>query len=206
MANRQFSPGRRDVLQTSIAMATAGLAGLSPARAAPGARPQEEPAKPAAAVPARARDVESIDAIIAALYDSISGPPGRRDWDRIRSLFHPGARLIPCFPTTPDQERGPSSCRVLTIDEFIKAIERSVKEQGFFEREIARRVERFGAIAHVFSTYESRRSEKDAQPFVRGINSIQLFFDGKRWWTVTIFWDGERPGQPIPVEYLPRRR
>jgi hypothetical protein len=98
-----------------------------------------------------------------------------------------------------------TSSRVLSVDEFLQAIEPRVKEEGFFEREIARRVERFGAIAHVFSTYESRRAETDPQPFARGINSIQLFFDGQRWWVVTIFWDSERPNQPIPAEYLPKR-
>ena len=66
---------------------------------------------------------------------------------------------------------------------------------------------RFGAVAHVFSTYESRTLvELILKPFTRGINSIQLFFDGKRWWTVTIFWDSERPGQAIPVEYLPKKK
>lgn len=95
-----------------------------------------------------------------------------------------------------------TSTRVLTTEDFIKAIEPRVKAEGFFEQEITRRVERFGAVAHVFSTYESRHALDDPQPFVRGINSFQLFFDGHRWWVVTIFWDSERPGQPIPAEYL----
>jgi hypothetical protein len=137
---------------------------------------------------------------MAALYDSISGPAGKRDWDRLRSLFLPGARLIP-------SRRGAdasNAARVFSVDEFIGAIEPRVKDEGFFEREVYRRGERFGAIAHVFSTYESRRAKEDPKPFVRGINSIQLFFDGKRWWVVTIFWDSERPDQPIPEEYLPK--
>ena len=46
--------------------------------------------------PADPRDVESIDAIIAAAYDVISGPAGqKRDWNRERSLFYPGARIMP---------------------------------------------------------------------------------------------------------------
>jgi hypothetical protein len=64
-------------------------------------------------------------------------------------------------------------------------------------------VERFGSIAHVFSTYESRHTAQDSVPFTHGINSIQLFFDGTRWWVVTVFWDAERPGLTIPREYLP---
>ncbi len=108
------------------------------------------------------------------------------------------------FRRADDNEKGKSAMRVFTVDEFIKLIEPRTKTEGFFEREIARRVERFGAVAHVFSTYESRKAESDPVPFVRGINSIQLFFDGKRWWAVTIFWDSERPDQPIPAEFLPR--
>jgi hypothetical protein len=162
-------------------------------------RPQEKEgatAKPAA----RPGDVGSIEAILSALYDSISGPAGTRDWDRLRSLFLPGARLIP-------SRRGAdmtSAARVLTVEEFIEAVAPRVRDEGFFEREIHRRLDRFGAIAHVFSTYESRRSKEDAKPFVRGVNSIQLFFDGKRWWVVTVFWDSERPDQLIPAEYLPK--
>ena len=78
------------------------------------------------------------------------------------------------------------------------ALERS----GFFEREIARRTERFGSVLHVFSTYESRRAASDAAPFARGINSIQLVNDGTRWWVVTILWDSERKDNPIPAAYL----
>ena len=101
------------------------------------------------------------------------------------------------------QADGSSLARVLSVEDFINAVEPRTKEEGFFEREIHRRVERFGSVAHVFSSYESRHARDDVRPFVRGINSIQLFFDGKRWWVVTIFWDSERPDQPIPAEYLP---
>ncbi len=150
----------------------------------------------------RAKDVESIDAIVSALYDSISGPAGTRDWDRLRSLFHEGARLIPCR-RLPDGAG--NAARVLSVEDFIRLVEPNVQKQGFFEREIQRGTERFGATAHVFSTYESRHAKGDPEPFVRGINSIQLFFDGKRWWVVTIYWDSERPDQPIPREYLPKK-
>jgi hypothetical protein len=166
---------------------------------------QDEKAKPPAAVAARPDDVKSIDAIIAAVYDVISGPAGERDWDRMRSLFVSEARLIPCFPASKDAAKPANATRVWTVDDYIKRAGPSFKTSGFFEREIARRVERFGAVAHVFSTYESRHAANDLEPFARGINSIQLFFDGTRWWTVTIFWDSERPGQTIPEDYLPKK-
>jgi hypothetical protein len=203
--SEQVSCNRREALRisASAAGAAAGLTAISLTGATRGA--DDEKAKPPAAVPAKPEDIGSIDALVAALYSAISGPAGHRDLDRLRSLFRPDARLIVCLAARRDEEKGTTSMRVFTIDEFIKMIEPRVKSEGFFEREITRRVERFGSVAHVFSTYESRRQENDPQPFVRGINSIQLFFDGKRWWAVTIFWDSERPGQSIPAEYLPKR-
>jgi hypothetical protein len=144
-------------------------------------------------------DVASIDSIVAALYDVISGPAGKkRDWDRMRSLFIPGARLIP----TGKRQSGEVASRVLTVEDYISGSTKALEEGGFFEREIARRTETFGSIAHVFSTYDSRRKADDAKPFARGINSIQLMNDGKRWWIVTIFWQGEGPDNPLPEKYL----
>jgi hypothetical protein len=171
------------------------------------ARAQDEKSKPPAAVAAKPDDVKSMDAILAAVYDTISGPAGGRDWDRLRSLFLADARLIACgkAPQGQDQDKPAIRARVLTVGEYIKLVEPRAKAEGFFEREIARRVDRFGAVAQVFSTYELRHAAADPEPFVRGINSIQLFFDGTRWWVVTIFWDSERPGQAIPDEYLPKR-
>jgi hypothetical protein len=158
---------------------------------------QEAP-KPAAARP---DDVKSAEAIVAAVYDVISGPAGqKRDWDRMRSLFVPGARLIPAVP----KEGGGATARVLDVDGYIQRSGPVLERDGFFEREIARRTEAFGNIAHVFSTYESKHTKADPKPFARGINSMQLLKDGDRWWIVTIFWDSERASSPIPSEYLPK--
>lgn len=146
-------------------------------------------------------DLTTIDGIIAALYDSISGPAEeKRDIVRFRSLFIEGARLIPVRPSP----EGGATAEVLDVDEFFRIASENFKVAGFFEREIARRTEAFGCVTHVFSTYESRRAEGDAEPFARGINSIQLLKDGSRFRVVTIFWDFERPDNPIPPEYLPR--
>jgi len=92
---------------------------------------------------------------------------------------------------------------ILDIEGFIARVEPFFDESGFYEKEIARRTEQFGQIAHVWSTYESRHSEDDPEPFMRGINSIQLFNDGKRWWIVSIYWQQENAGAPIPEKYLP---
>lgn len=153
----------------------------------------------AAAPAANPADVASIDAIIAAVYDVISGPAGKkRDWDRMRSLFAPGARLIPTGP----RPNGGVGSRVLTVDEYITRASAFFEKEGFYERETARRTESFGSIAHAFSTYESRHAPNDAQPFQRGINSIQLMNDGQRWWILTIFWQGEDKANPLPQKYL----
>ncbi|MBI4544128.1 MAG: hypothetical protein HY703_02905 [Gemmatimonadetes bacterium] len=140
-----------------------------------------------------------MDAILGALYDVISGPKGqKRNWDRMRSLFVPGARLIPVGPNP----EGGFRARVLTLEDYILAAAPFFEANGFFEREIARRTERFGNMVHVFSTYQSRRAAEDPAPFARGINSIQLMYDGARWWVVTVFWEAERPDNPLPEKYL----
>jgi hypothetical protein len=147
-------------------------------------------------------DVASIDAIINAAYDGISGPAGeKRDWDRERSLYIPGARLIPTAMKAGGQgiDLAP---QVLDIDGFIARVEPFFEKEGFYEKEIARRTEQFGNIAHVWSTYESRHDPNDPEPFIRGINSIQLFNDGTRWWIVSIYWQQEERHHPIPEKYI----
>jgi len=148
-------------------------------------------------------DVVTIDSIITAAYDAISGPAGeKRDWDRERSLYIPGARLIPTAMDAGTEILDPRPL-ILDIEGFIARVEPFFDKSGFYEKEIARRTERFGQIAHVWSTYESRHNQDDPQPFMRGINSIQLFNDGKRWWIVSIYWQQENVSAPIPEKYLP---
>jgi len=167
---------------------------------APAAAPAATPAVAGApAHPAAPADVSSMDAILKSLYDVISGPAGqKRDWDRFRSLFYEGARLIPA--TKPAD--GPPRARVLDVEGYVTRASGNMSSQGFYEKEVARRVDQFGSIAQVFSTYESRRAADDAKPFARGINSIQLYHDGTRYWIITIFWDAERADNPLPAKYL----
>ena len=153
-----------------------------------------------ATVQAKPEDVNSIEAILAATYDVISGPAGKqRNWDRFRSLFYPGARLIPTGKRPNEQE---VKARVLSPEDYIERSAPFLEKEGFFERGVSNKIEHYGNIAHVFSTYESRRKADDPQPFQRGINSFQLVNDGKRWWVMTILWQGETPENPIPAEYL----
>ncbi|PRX56886.1 hypothetical protein [Flagellimonas meridianipacifica] len=145
-------------------------------------------------------DVASIDAIIAAVYDVISGPAGeKRDWDRMRSLFIPEAVLM---PSGKNAQTGDVGYRYWSLEDYINKAGSNLEKDGFFEVEVARRVEKYGTIAHVFSTYESRRNKNDDKPFARGINSIQLLKGKDRWYIVSIFWMGESPEYPIPESYL----
>jgi hypothetical protein len=149
---------------------------------------------------ATSADVSTVDGIMKAVYDVISGDAGKaRDWARFRTLFDEKARLI---PTSKNAQTGVISARVLTPEEYIARAEPFLVKEGFFEREIARRTEQYGNIVHLFSTYESRHKADDKSPFARGINSFQLYNDGKRWWILTIFWESETPENPIPQKYL----
>ena len=145
---------------------------------------------------ALASDSDSIDSAVRACYDVISGPAGTRDWARFHSLFADGARLIP-VRTTPQG----SSPVVMTPADYEKRAGANFEKTAFYESEVAHRVETFGDIAHVFSTYESRRAPGD-KPFARGINSFQLIKTGTGWKIMTILWDSEREGQAIPSKYL----
>jgi hypothetical protein len=150
----------------------------------------------AARVPtAKSEDVRSIDAILHALYDVISGPAGERDWNRFRSLFVPEARLT-AVSKRPD---GTAPVRLLSVDDYVKGAGGYFAKNGFFESAVVNRVQKFGNMAQVFSSYESRHAAGE-KPFARGINSIQLLNDGSRWYVLSILWDEESPANPLPAE------
>ncbi len=139
-------------------------------------------------------DVASIDGVVRALYEVISGAAGApRDWDRERNLFLPGARLVPTR-LGPD---GRPVADVFDLEGYIASRTPMFERDSFFEAEIGRRTFVFGNIAHVLSSYELSRAPGE-KPFTRGVNSIQLYNDGKRWWVLSIVWDNERPGNSLP--------
>lgn len=135
---------------------------------------------------ARPSDIGTLDAILHASYAVISGPAGQqRDWDRFRSLFVPGARLMPVISGARPW------VRVLTPEQYIRRVEPIFAKEDFWERESSRQLEQFGDIAHVVSHYECLRDPGGA-PFERGTNSIQLLNDRVRWWIVSILWNTSR--------------
>jgi hypothetical protein len=169
--------------------------------------PAQQPASPPQSAPdpfqgvpaAKPDDVKSVDSLLAALYDVISGPAGERDWNRFRSLFMPNARLTSA-EKTPD---GAVRVRPSSVEDYVRLGGNYFLKNGFFEKPMVSRVETFGNVAQVFSSYESRHAPGEA-PFARGINSLQMLYDGKRWWVVNILWDEERPDNPLPKDFRTR--
>jgi len=163
------------------------------------------PAQTSKAASPGAADGASVDSILAALYASVSHPSDREaDWDRLREICLPVGMFIP--PKKPTED----IFTVLDVDAFQERVRKGAaalkakgEASGFEEREIARRTDCFGNVCQIFSTYEGRKSPTDEKPFVRGINSIQLVRDGKRWWIASVVWDTERPDNAIPSTYLP---
>ncbi len=142
-------------------------------------------------------DVKSVDAIISALYGVISGEPNSpRDWERFRNLFKPESRLIP----TRKDEKGELIVRTVSPEDYVQLFSSRIAT-GFFERELHRVTESYGTVTHLFSTYETKE-KKDGPVTNRGINSIQLFHDGQRYYIITIFWCAESMGYPLDEKYL----
>ncbi|MCO4293465.1 nuclear transport factor 2 family protein [Solitalea sp. MAHUQ-68] len=142
---------------------------------------------------------EALDKVIKQLYSAISGPAAQqRDTALIRSLFTADARLMPVFANK-EQKIG---VRVLSVDQYLNGLSRLTKDQGFFEKELSRKIDVYGNIAQVFSTYQSFHNLEDEKPFQRGINSLQLMYDGQTWKILNITWNAETPENPIPGRYL----
>jgi hypothetical protein len=148
--------------------------------------------------PARADDVRSIDGIVAALYDVISGGIGQpRDWNRMRSLFIPEARIMAIGPKRDSKD---FALRILSVSDYIANSGPVLIETGFREKEISRKTEQWGELAQVFTTYETVMDKDKAVK--RGINSVQLMHDGTRWWVISLLFEAERPNLTLPDSYL----
>jgi hypothetical protein len=146
----------------------------------------------------RPEDVGSPDTIIRAMYECISGPAGERNWNRLRSLYLDGARLIPTGKRLEEED----SLQAMSIDDWIEDVKDYFAENDVYEMEIMNHMDRFGDIIQVFSTYEAR-DKPDGARTARGIKSFQLLKHQGRWWIVTVAWVVESDDNPIPEEFLP---
>jgi hypothetical protein len=158
---------------------------------------QERPSVAVATIPARAEDVATIDGMIKAFYEVISGPAGQpRQWARDRTLYTPDVRFI-----SMDVRDGRPRATIMTHQQFVDRVDEGLVRAGFYEEEIHRVTRRFGNTTHVFSTYVMK--DGAGSQTGRGVNSIQFFWDGDRWWISGVAWDDERPDNPIPPDLLP---
>jgi len=136
-----------------------------------------------------AYDYSTIDGVIFALYDVISGPAGvEPDWRSERELFAPGARLMPSRAL----ENGDVACEILTVDDYIASRGPYLRDNAFYERQVSMKVDQYRHIAHVFSSYESSETP-DGPAFSSGVNSIQLIRAKGRWWVQSILWNSDWP-------------
>ncbi|QQS41379.1 MAG: hypothetical protein IPM63_00035 [Acidobacteriota bacterium] len=148
----------------------------------------------------RSDDVATLDAIIKAYYEVVSGPAGEApDFERDSSLHHPNALIS----VASVDSKGNPQLSTMSLRGFYDRFG-GTRRTAFYEWEIHRRTERFGNMANVWSTYAAS-DKPGGKPFMRGINNIQLFHDGKRWWIVSWIYDSERPENPIPEDYLPKK-
>ncbi len=146
----------------------------------------------------RPEDVSSLDGIMKAFYETISGPAGQpRQWGRDRTLYIAGVKFV-----STNVWNGKPFAKIVDHQQYVDGVNEELVEKGFFEQEIHRVVKTFGNITHVFSTYESRFTP-DGSVIARGVNSVELFNDGNRWWIAAAIWDLERPDNPLPLEFLP---
>ena len=162
----------------------------------------QQPARAHVEVPTvapRPEDVATLDGILKAFYEVISGPAGQpRQWSRDRSLYIPNVRFV----SLSKDSAGVIHANVVDHQTYVDFTNDMFVREGFFEQEIHRTTHRFGNVVHVFSTYDMR--QRAGGPSIgRGINSVELFWDGARWWIANCQWDDERPDNPIPPEYLP---
>ncbi|HEV2298173.1 MAG TPA: hypothetical protein VGR72_06620 [Candidatus Acidoferrales bacterium] len=165
---------------------------------------QDRPGAKTAHVPVpkiapRPQDVATMDGILSAFYDVVSGPAGQpRQWSRDLTLYVPGVLFI----STEVGKDGKPYHQIMSHQQFVDTYNSSVVSQGFYEQEIHRVTSRYGTIAHVMSTYVMRRTPNG--PLIgRGVNSLELLYDRGRWWIVSDLWDEERPGNQLPKELLP---
>lgn len=186
----------------AVLLALTGATALALLVAAPFAvaQPQGDMAgPPVGGSQASPEDVATIDGIMKAFYESTSGPAGQpRDWERLLSLCSPQTRYVAIRP----QDDGSAMLFPMSVADFILHNRNYFEAGGFFEKEIGRRVEKFGHIAHVWSVYESRRQADAPVPYSRGIYSIQLLWNEGQWTILSVFWDHEREDNPIPKDYL----
>lgn len=188
-------------MKNQLCMFTCAIGLLGTALSAP-AQAKLKPHVDRPIIPARTEDVSTIEGIVKASYETISGTVGtQRQWGRDRTLYDPNMRFV---SVDQDLKTGKVKTSSGTEQDYADHADAYFVKVGFTERELAQKIHRFGNIATVLSSYESK--ELASNKIVdRGVNIFQLYYDGQRWWILSIVWDEERPDNPIPLELLPNK-
>jgi hypothetical protein len=153
-------------------------------------------------IAARPEDVNTIEGIVKASYETISGGVGvPRQWGRDRTLFAPSVRYI----SLSQNKAGEVKARTSDYQEYLDESDDFLLKEGFTEVELGHEIKRFGNVATVLSSYEGR-VQSTGKVVTRGVNIFSLYFDGKRWWIQTMMWDEEGPENPIPANLLPGKK
>lgn len=143
-------------------------------------------------------NLSTLDGVMKAYYDVVTVKKGGKISFERDSLQHLPNVKVGWVTHTPN---GSTGFKLATLKEYHQHADASLEREGFYEHEISRKVEHFGGIYHVWSTYESRNSP-NGKVIARGINSVELYFDGKRFWILGWFFDGESKANPLPAKYL----
>ncbi|MCB0278382.1 MAG: hypothetical protein KDD94_02715 [Calditrichaeota bacterium] len=144
-------------------------------------------------------DVKSVNNLLKAYYDTVSGPKEKkRDWARLKNLFHPDAKLIYSYWTKEHK----NELLQMTVDEYISKLGYT-ETKGFFENELYTDIKTFSSVIHVASTYEFKLGDNSAQG--KGFSSYQLLYDGNRYFIVSMFWQMENENDKLPEEYITKQ-
>jgi hypothetical protein len=145
-------------------------------------------------------DVATIEDTVRAFYSTLSVPAGGKvNRDRLYSLFVPDGRIAIGLSPQPGR---PADLILETLDQLAASGDAYTATKGFFDHNVANHIQQFGVMAQVYSTYESRPHVEDKTPMARGIKSFELLHSGNRWYIVQVYWDSERPDNPLPERYL----
>lgn len=179
--------GMRSILLVVILVAAAGA---GPVQAQ---TPTTVPIEQAAGTPS---------GLIEALYRMVSfGPGPEPDWEMFRGVFLPEAIVV-------FSPRGTRPMRVMSVDGFIQDWkdffrDAALEDKGFTETIAGMKVTEFGGLAHAWVIFEPRIGGTQPARQIRGLDSIELSFDGTRWWVAAITTDFEGPTQRIPAGLVP---
>jgi len=139
------------------------------------------------------KDVQSIDAIIDAYYDVVSGS-SKDPWQFERdSYIHSKNAII-----TRLDENGVATSHSLEAEYIPLAL---APKTDFYEKELKRTVSQFGNIAQVWSAFEIR-TDPEIATIVRGLNSIQLHYENERWFIDSWTCEMEHPKNPLVAQFI----